>query len=476
VNEERKGRNCHRERKEHREEQTNFKLNGIDRDKMIFEEFRGGAQGRFCRGNRFGVHSPRPSCAEREWENRRPLESNRTQSLSWSVSDGGGHHFEDSPEAVVAAEAAFVEGCLGNRAPLVAGVVVVGGLGQTGQFEVVLRIVAAQFVDHQVQRGDDENSEAARARFVKGVSRRAGDVAVGIIFEHQAEGAMGIERRGLAAQRNIVRRHQLFVTPAALMQEAVAKSKSVGRVQGNAACAIGVRHEEISAMQTITPGSPTHRLAQALVDVVGQFHPGDVAQHDGRNVRRGRRIGITGAGIGPQNSADRRHIQIVNILAADRIERNDATVDEARAGAFAVIAGGHAEELTQRNIGFPGIVQRKCLGQIRLRKHFLREPVGNFVAKFLEHDSARDARDRLTGGGHVGIGVALGASEIFFVGQISVPHYQQSAVLAATLSKFKGAIQLGKIQASLLPDLGGVMHLAPASFTVGFGKIIGGAP
>ncbi len=60
-----------------REALMDVKLNGIQRDKTKFEEFRGGAQTRICAANRFGQPSPQPSPARRERENRPPLLRNR---------------------------------------------------------------------------------------------------------------------------------------------------------------------------------------------------------------------------------------------------------------------------------------------------------------------------------------------------------------------------------------------------------------
>ena len=42
------------------------------------------------------------------------------------------------------------------------------------------------------------------------------------------------------------------------------------------------------------------------------------------------------------------------------------------------------------------------------------EAVGDFVMKFRKHDAAGDAGVGLAGGGHVGIGIAVGAAKIIF--------------------------------------------------------------
>ena len=59
-------------------------------------------------------------------------------------------HLNHTADAVIASQAAFVEGCSRDRLPVVAGMVRLR-LRQTGQRRIVLAVVAAHFINHQVQ-------------------------------------------------------------------------------------------------------------------------------------------------------------------------------------------------------------------------------------------------------------------------------------------------------------------------------------
>src|SRR6185295_11720777 len=129
-------------------------------------------------------------------------------------------------------------------------------LGQTRERRVVLPIVTAHFVNHQVQRGHDDESESTRARFPKGIARRSSNVAVHVMFEHQRVRTMRIVRRHLVAQRDVISRHQLLRTPLTATQQAVTKAQGIRRVYGDASSAVRVWHAETVAMQTVTPRPP----------------------------------------------------------------------------------------------------------------------------------------------------------------------------------------------------------------------------
>src|SRR5207244_8503606 len=97
-----------------------------------------------------------------------------------SIHYRGGDHFQDAAKPVVAAHAALVERSPRNRLPVVAGAVVVEWLRDAGEGGIVLRVVAAELVDHHIQRGDDEDSKASGSRLVEGVARPAGNVTIRI--------------------------------------------------------------------------------------------------------------------------------------------------------------------------------------------------------------------------------------------------------------------------------------------------------
>src|ERR1043165_3735514 len=110
-----------------------------------------------------------------------------SRQLSTSTANRCGDHFQDATESVVAAHAAFVERRAGDWFPVVARAVVIERLRNAGQFRRVLAVVAAKFVNDEIERRNDEDSETARAGLVKRVTRRAGDVTIGVVFELQTE-------------------------------------------------------------------------------------------------------------------------------------------------------------------------------------------------------------------------------------------------------------------------------------------------
>src|SRR6185295_1008942 len=83
------------------------------------------------------------------------------------IPDRGRNHFEHSPQAIVSTHAPFVEWSPRDRLPVVTGTVVRKSLRQTGECRVILPVLAAQFINHQVERRHDENAEATRAGFIE---------------------------------------------------------------------------------------------------------------------------------------------------------------------------------------------------------------------------------------------------------------------------------------------------------------------
>ena len=112
----------------------------------------------------------------------------------------------------------------------------------------------------------------------------------------------------------------------------------------------------------------------------------------------------------------------MNVLAWHRLKRDDLPVHDAGAGAFAVVAGRHAEKLAEGDFSFPWIIEREGFGEIFFGKYFCIQAVGDFAAKFLEHDTAGNAGVSLASGSHVRVGIAMGAAEIFLEDEIPVAH------------------------------------------------------
>ena len=87
-----------------------------------------------------------------------------------------------------------------------------------------MAVVAAEFVDHKVERWDDEDSETACAGLIERIARRTRNVAVGVVLELERERTVRIERRRLVAEREVFGRDELLILPATSMREAVPKA------------------------------------------------------------------------------------------------------------------------------------------------------------------------------------------------------------------------------------------------------------
>src|SRR5947207_13813712 len=105
-------------------------------------------------------------------------------SMKTSISPRRANHLKDAANAIVAAEAALVKWRARNRFPVVA--VVTGfRLRQARQRRIVLPVVAAHLVNDRLKRRHDDQRESAGARFPIRIARRASDVSVRVLLEHQ---------------------------------------------------------------------------------------------------------------------------------------------------------------------------------------------------------------------------------------------------------------------------------------------------
>ena len=236
-----------------------------------------------------------------------------------------------------------------------------------------------------------------------------------------------------------------------------------------------MRHFEVATLEAVTPRAPAHRPGEALVDVILQLHARDMAQHDGGDVRRWGRIRVAAAGVRPQRALERGLVEVADVLSRLGVEREGpAHHDGGRRLAFAVVAGGHAEQLPQRDVRAARVVERERLGQELLGEHLRVEAGGNLVAKFLEHDAAGDACVSLAGRGHVGVCVAARATEIFLEDEVAAPHDEQAAVGRAALADLVGAFQPRQVHAGLFADFLRVLQGPPAPGAVRRREVVGG--
>src|ERR1051325_2922158 len=120
-----------------------------------------------------------------------------------SISGRREYQLQYAADSVVAAEAAFVERRARDGLPIIA-LVARLGLRQTGQSRGVLPVVPAELVKDQIERRRHQEGESAGPGLPKCVPRRAGDVAVRVLFEHQGVRTVRIVRGHFIAQRNVI--------------------------------------------------------------------------------------------------------------------------------------------------------------------------------------------------------------------------------------------------------------------------------
>jgi hypothetical protein len=161
-------------------------------------------------------------------------------------------------------------------------------LRDAGELLVILAVFAAELVDHQIERRHDIQAEAPCPAFPKRVLRRTQHMAIGIVLPLQAEGAVRVIRQPRLALLDVIRRHELLVLPLATLRETPAKAHHIRCMQRGAARAVRVLHDHITAVEAVVPIAPPLRFGEALVNKILQLHAAHIAQHDARNVRRGR--------------------------------------------------------------------------------------------------------------------------------------------------------------------------------------------
>ena len=86
-------------------------------------------------------------------------------------------HFQHSAQAVVTAKASFIERRSRDGLPVIARSVVRERLRQARQSRVVLVVLTAKFVDHQIKRRDDEDPAKQERNKEALVSQEGGDSA-----------------------------------------------------------------------------------------------------------------------------------------------------------------------------------------------------------------------------------------------------------------------------------------------------------
>ena len=386
-----------------------------------------------------------------------------------SVAYGGADEFEDPAGAEV-----FVEVVFGEHRRGAALAERVGGLRQAGEGWVPLVVATAKFVDDQVEGGHDVEAEPAGAGFEEGVFGGADDVAIGVVFEHEAVGGVGVEGERFIAEGDVFGGNELFVFPTAIPEEAIGEAEGVGGVDGDAAGAVGVVHEGLAAVEAEAPGSPAHGGGESGLDKVWELHASDISEDHGSDVGRWRRIRVAGPGFGPEGDLEAGGVDVTEVLAWNRLERNHFAVDDAGGGAFAVVPGGHAQELAQGDLGFARVIKREGLWEEIGGVDFLVESVGEAFLFFVEEDAAGDAGVGLTGGGHVGVGVSAGLAEVFFKDEVAVADDEETAVGGGgALHSGVGSVEAFEVHSGELADGIGVAEGAPAAFGVGGGEIVG---
>src|SRR4051794_23328162 len=98
-----------------------------------------------------------------------------------------------------------------------------GILRQASEGGIILVVPTTHFVNYDVQRGHDHDAETTRTRFIECIPRRADDVLIGILLEHQRVRGMRVERRGFVAERHVIGWDKLLLFPFPVMEQTISK-------------------------------------------------------------------------------------------------------------------------------------------------------------------------------------------------------------------------------------------------------------
>ena len=127
------------------------------------------------------------------------------------------------------------------------------GLGEAG---IVWVVVAAEFINHQIQRRNDIEAKSAGSGFEKGILRRASDMSIGVVFGLKAVGCVWIVGQGCSTFIDVISGDNLQVVPFAVVQQTVGESQGVSGVQSGAASAGAMGHDEVAPIQAIPRHAP----------------------------------------------------------------------------------------------------------------------------------------------------------------------------------------------------------------------------
>ncbi|MEK0447379.1 MAG: hypothetical protein RLZZ399_2700 [Verrucomicrobiota bacterium] len=345
---------------------------------------------------------------------------------------------------------------------------------QAGEGWVPLVVATAEFVDDEIEGRYDVEAESAGSCFEIGVSWGTDDMAVGVVFEHEAVGSVGIEGERFVAEGDVVGGNELLVFPTAIPEEAIGEAEGVGGMDGDAAGAVSVVHEGLAAVEAKAPRAPAHGSGESGLDKVWELHAGDISEDHGGDVGGRGGIGVSRSGFGPEGDFEAGGVDVTEVLAWNRLERNHFASDDSWGSAFAVVPGGHAQELAQGDLGFARVIQGEGLGEEGGRVDLLVEAVGEEVLFFIEENAAGDAGVSLAGGGHVGVRVSAGLAEVFFKNEVAVADHEETSVGGGgALHARVGSVEAFEVHAGELADGIGVAEGAPAAFGVGGGEIVG---
>lgn len=132
----------------------------------------------------------------------------------------------------------------------------------------------------------------------------------------------------------------------------------------------------------------------------------------------------------------------------------------------------HAQELSEGDLGFPGIVEGECLREKLAGEDFGIEPLGDLVFKLLEHDATGDTREALARRGHIRVAHPARTPRVVLRDQPAAPDDHQARVGATALALLPRLLQPRLVHTRALPQRLRILESSPAPGTIRRRKVV----
>ena len=136
--------------------------------------------------------------------------------------------------------------------------------------------------------------------------------------------------------------------------------------------------------------------------------------------------------------------------------------------------GTHGEQLAKRDLALPRIIHGKGFrGQVARIVNLLIQPVGEEIGPFVHQDAHGNTGERLAAGHGIRSCLTVGPAEVSFVHKPTMPHNQETSILARSLDVLEGLIEFLNVQTGFLPDFIRHREGTPSPCAVGWWKVLG---